>query len=86
MNNVAENVKMLIEVYKPGRYSMEEFKEAVKKSIPKRLQMLDIITSHRMSKPNVTLRKNYPYDFLVSLSHDSNVVVAVVIAEKIKIK
>lgn len=61
-------------------------KEAVKKSIPNRLQMLDIVTSHDISKPNVTLRNNHSYNFLVSLSHDSNVAVAVVITEKIKIK
>lgn len=30
MNNVAESTKMLIEVYKPGRYTIEEYREAVK--------------------------------------------------------
>lgn len=30
MNNVAESTKMLIEVHKPGRYTVEEYREAVK--------------------------------------------------------
>lgn len=30
MNNVAESTKMLIEVYKPGRYTMQEYRDAVK--------------------------------------------------------
>ncbi len=30
MNNVAESTRMLIEVYKPGRYTLAEYKQAVK--------------------------------------------------------
>lgn len=30
LNNVAESTRMLIEVYKPGRYSIEEFNDAMK--------------------------------------------------------
>ena len=30
MNNIAESTRMLIEIHKPGRYSLEEFKNAVK--------------------------------------------------------
>lgn len=30
MNNVAESTRMLIEVYKPGRYSVQDYREAVK--------------------------------------------------------
>lgn len=58
-------------------------KEAVKKSIPIKVQMIDILTSHKASKPHIKLQKKLPYDFLVSLSHDSNVAVAVVISQKL---
>jgi hypothetical protein len=30
LNNVAESTKMLIEVHKPGRHTIDEFREAVK--------------------------------------------------------
>jgi hypothetical protein len=30
MNNIAESTKMLVEVYKPGRYTIEDFQQAVK--------------------------------------------------------
>lgn len=30
MNNIAESTRMLIEVHKPGRYTMDEFRDAVK--------------------------------------------------------
>jgi holo-[acyl-carrier protein] synthase len=57
-------------------------KEAVKKSISNEIQMLDIITSYKMSKPTISLKKNNMHCFRVSLSHDSNIAVAVVISEK----
>lgn len=57
-------------------------KEAAKKSISGKINMLDIETSHRLSKPIITIKKHIPYNFLISLSHDSNVAVAVVLSEK----
>lgn len=57
-------------------------KEAVIKSIPKKIRMSDIITTHQSSKPKIILRKNLPYDFLVSISHEGDLAVAVVIAQK----
>lgn len=84
----SSEIKYCLAHYNASQHFAGKFaiKEAVKKSISKRLRMLDIVTSHTMSKPNVTLRRNLSYNFLVSLSHDSNVAVAVVIAEKIMIK
>ena len=57
-------------------------KEAVIKSIPNRIRMLDIIITHKSSKPKIVLRKNLPYDFLVSISHEGDTAVAVVISQK----
>jgi holo-[acyl-carrier protein] synthase len=58
-------------------------KEAVKKAINESISLLDIETTYNKSKPQVRLRgglKN-KYLFLTSLSHEKNIVVAVVIAE-----
>lgn len=66
-----------------GKFAL---KEAVKKSISRDIRMIDILTSHDASKPQVKLRKNLPYGFIASVSHDSNVAVAVVISETNVIK
>ena len=59
-------------------------KEALIKSINEKLQFLDIETSHFNSKPTVKLvNSTKKYNFLVSLSHESDYAVAVVISEKI---
>jgi|TARA_B110000438_G_C15677058_1_gene590655 holo-[acyl-carrier protein] synthase len=60
-------------------------KEALIKSINKKIHFLDIETSYYNSKPIVKLAKSRTnYNFIVSLSHDSNLAVAVVISEEIK--
>lgn len=57
-------------------------KEAVKKSILDKITMIDIDTYHVKSKPHVRLRKlQDKYIFRVSLSHEKNLAVAVVISE-----
>lgn len=60
-------------------------KEAIKKSLSKDIHMLDIKTSYSNTKPSVLLRGKLAkkYRFLVSLSHENNMAVAVVISEKI---
>jgi len=59
-------------------------KEAVKKSINEQISMLSIITSHINSKPKVMLvNKIRKYRFLVSVSHERNFAVAVVISKPI---
>jgi len=60
-------------------------KEAVKKSINEQISMLSIITSHINSKPKVLLvnKIRRKYRFLVSVSHEKNFAVAVVISEPI---
>lgn len=66
-----------------GKFSI---KEAVMKSLGKQIPMLNIETSHSGLRPAVKLRGKLAgqYRFLVSLSHEKNTAVAVVISEKIK--
>lgn len=56
-------------------------KEAAKKSLPIKIEMIDIVTSHKGSRPQIKLQKKTPYDFLVSVSHDSKVAIAIVISQ-----
>lgn len=57
-------------------------KEAVKKSIRNRVHMIDIETYHIKSKPHVRLKKlESNYSFHVSVSHEKNLAVAIVISE-----
>ena len=57
-------------------------KEAVIKSIPDKISMIDIQTYHVKSKPNVRLRKSCDkYVFRVSLSHERGLAIAIVMSE-----
>jgi len=57
-------------------------KESVIKSINKQLNFLDILTDHSNSKPIVILSGDSSYNFLVSISHEKSIAIAVVISEK----
>ena len=57
-------------------------KEALIKSINEKIQFLEIETSHMNSKPIVKIL-NSNYKFLVSVSQEKGLAVAVVISEKI---
>lgn len=59
-------------------------KEATKKALDKQITMLDIQTSHSGFKPTITLKTKWgkQYRFLISLSHEKNLAIAVVISEK----
>ena len=59
-------------------------KESVIKSISEKIDFLDILIDYSNSKPNVTLVKDLPYSFLVSLTHENMNAVAVVISEKLE--
>lgn len=57
-------------------------KEAVTKSIPDRISMINIETYHVKLKPYVRLKKlENKYSFYVSVSHENNLAVAVVISQ-----
>jgi len=59
-------------------------KEATIKSISKKIHMIEIETFHKNSKPSIRINKiKNRYNFLVSLSHDKKLAVAVVISEKL---
>lgn len=58
-------------------------KEATKKSLSKKISFLQIETSHIQNKPIVKIKNNSDYSFLVSLSHEKTMAVAVVLSEKI---
>ena len=55
-------------------------KEAVKKSIKEKISFKEIVTNHNNSKPNITLKKKLNYRFLVSVSHERDFAIAMVIA------
>ena len=55
-------------------------KEAVKKSIREKISFKEIITSHNNSKPKIILKKELNYRFLVSVTHEKDFAIAVVIA------
>jgi holo-[acyl-carrier protein] synthase len=55
-------------------------KEALVKSIPNKIKLLDISTSNSRSKPAISISKNKNYQFLVSISHEQNMAVAVVVS------
>jgi len=64
-----------------GKFAL---KEAVKKSLNKKISMLKIETFHENSKPRIKLNlKNNKYQFLVSLSHEKKTAIAVVISEEL---
>ena len=59
-------------------------KEAVIKSITEKINFQNIETTYQNSKPEIILNSNQKYKFLISLSHEKDYAVAVVISEKIK--
>ena len=54
-------------------------KEAVKKSIKENISFKEIITDHDNSKPKIILKKKLNYRFLVSVSHEKDFAIAMVI-------
>ena len=65
-----------------GKFAL---KEALIKSIDKKIRFSEIETSHLKSKPIVRIKKSREkYNFITSLSHENDFAIAVVISEKIK--
>ena len=60
-----------------GRFAI---KEAVKKSIKDHITFKQILTTHGNSRPKIILKKKLNYKFLVSVSHEANIAIAIVIA------
>ena len=61
-------------------------KEAVIKSIYEKIHFIDIEIIYKNAKPGIKLRNSLQkkYNFLVSVSHEKDFAVAIVISEKIK--
>ena len=57
-------------------------KESVRKSIKEKIPFNKILTMHKNSKPMIVLKMKINYRFLVSVSHEANMAVAIVIALK----
>ena len=65
-----------------GKFAL---KEALIKSIDRKIRFSEIETSHLKSKPIVRIKKSgEKYNFIASLSHENDFAVAVVISERIK--
>ena len=65
-----------------GKFAL---KEALIKSIDRKIRFSEIETSHLKSKPIVKIKKfREKYNFIASLSHENNFAIAVVISERIK--
>ena len=58
-------------------------KESVKKCIGKNIKFKDITTTHLRDKPKVKINNKPQYFFQVSISHEKNVAIAVVLCEKL---
>jgi len=64
-----------------GKFAL---KEALIKSIKKRIGFSDILTSHLDLKPEIKIEKNYgEYNFRASLSHETDFAIAIVLSRKI---
>ena len=61
-------------------------KEALIKSVNEKVSLREINTSHKNSKPIVQVKSslNKKYNFIISISHENDFAIAVVISEKIK--
>lgn len=79
--NVSE-IKYCLKFKEPYKHFAGKFaiKEAVKKSISKHPSFLDIGTDHIKEKPIAKLKNHDGYSFLVSVSHDAGMAIAVVIS------
>lgn len=81
----SSEIKYCLKYSNPSPHFAGKFaiKESVVKAIREKLSFLDIQTSYDSLKPIVRLRKkNTIYDFLVSVSHEKNYAVAIVIVKK----
>jgi len=58
-------------------------KEAVIKSINEKESLLRIITDHVNEKPSVVISGKNEYKFIVSISHEENYAIGVVVSEKL---
>ena len=58
-------------------------KECVRKCVGNKIKFKDIITSHQKLKPQVKIKNKPEYFFQISISHEKNVAIAIVLCEKL---
>ena len=84
---LSSEIKYCLKYKNPHEHFAGKFaiKEAVKKSIPERISMLDIETLYSNSKPIVKLGRKLgrKYVFLASISHENNFAIGMVICERV---
>mgnify|MGYP001561385399 CR=1 FL=1 len=56
-------------------------KEALRKSLNKPIEFLEVLTGHEDSRPIITLKIKNDYNFFVSVSHDKDYAIAIVIVQ-----
>ena len=78
-------IEYCLKFSEPAQHFSGKFaiKEAVVKSIKNPLPLIDIITDHFDSKPIVHINNNDDYFFKISLSHDEDYAIAIVLSEKL---
>ena len=83
-NFTNDEIKYCIQFREPYEHFAGKFaiKEAVIKSIGKKIPLISIITYHRNSQPCVKIKNNNKYNFKVTLSHENKFAVAVVVSEE----
>lgn len=76
-------IKYCLKFHDPYTHFAGKFaiKEAVKKSISDKITMLSIKTEHSKSKPHVSIDGDH-YHFFVSISHENDLAIAIVISLK----
>ena len=84
---VESEIKYCLRFESPYEHFAGKFalKESVIKSIHENISFLDIETSHLNAKPVVKLKSSLQkkYQFLVSISHEKDFAIGIVIAKKI---
>ncbi len=56
-------------------------KEAIKKSLTEPIEFLEILTGHENSKPIASLKIENNYNFFISISHEKDYAIAMVIVQ-----
>ena len=78
-----DEIKYCLKFKDPSTHFAGKFavKEATKKSVSIKLSFLEIITSHSQLKPTIKITNNKKHKFKVSISHDGDYAIAIVISE-----
>tara|TARA_Y100000996_G_scaffold377271_1_gene329201 strand:+ start:2381 stop:2713 length:333 start_codon:yes stop_codon:yes gene_type:complete len=78
-----DEIKYCLEFNEPYKHFAGKFaiKEATIKSIEKKIALLDVLTYYENKKPNVKISSGN-YNFKVSMSHDGDYAIAIVISNK----